>query len=1600
MRTDWSRVRLWIALLAALPLSGVTLAEKPAPLRDTERVIVGRRVIVANPPDATEEAPAPTLIFGTTTDATGGVAATSDCDAIGGWSLVPPLTGSNRFRGNHYTVDHSVKLIEYASELAITNGAVANLEFVVYEYDDFNLEWTQIHEKTTSVTGNGQRAFYSTGLLEPPVQLSANHKYVIGVAWTNTTITYNTDSENYPRNFAVGSVDGRVALNNPASPMPDTVGIFTINPAGVYSMQLCFTGACCLPNDQCADVTETECLLQQGQFSASGVGCLGIGACPMPRGACCQPSGSCSYINEYKCGTLAGAWTEGVRCENPSEPCAPRGGCCLSDGTCIPDRTVTQCTYEDGGSYRGDDVTCADFPPCTAGACCDRITDECTLEVTETDCVESGGSFAGPGTRCVDQPCSVKGACCTGTTCQSVTAAACDGLSGTYRGDLTTCDALDVACGRGACCVPGVGCRVLTEAGCTTFGGAFRGEGLTCDNISPGCPGVCCAFGSVCSTNATPELCVESEGVFLGYGGDCGDPNNPDNPRPDPCTTYSQSNVAACCLGNTGDCVDYLNDDGTHKACNDLGGTHQSDTTCALASPPCPVYEPTGACCQRGILACSDNLTEAECTVLGPNAQWTQGVLCSNLYPICEPLGACCNRNALTCVDSRTESECPDEWNVDQTCNEVACAPTGACCDPVDHSCSDLTAYNCEQAGDTFSGEGTSCADAGACLSGACCHRDGTCDDGLLEEECIADGGEPDPDFHVGRLCNDVCFPRGACCSGSDCVIATRAACGNDLNYRGDGSDCEPDLCTVGACCSPDGSFCADQTKLICDQSGWTYHPGEACVGQACPQPMGACCTTEGGSPVCAEMTQSECVNSLGYYSGDGSACGDLSICDAGYGACCDPSGASPCQMLTAAECDNVSGYFAGAGTSSCSDDGVCGLGACCDATETTCTTTNQANCEPDGIFRGVGTPCLDGQCPPPPGACCIINPAPAEPACVVMSGADCLANGNFYAGDATACDTSGICTLGGCCQRDGTCADNVNAASCVPDPSGAPPVDFRAGRECSSFCAPRGACCHEDVCTIEGRLQCEDGLGTYSGDGTDCAADTCLNGACCELDPDTQAAMCEETTRQQCEDLPDVPGIYSGAGTDCSGGPNQCNRGVCCPPEGQPGCFDDTVAARCANPAAFTDGGDFLEGLTCGDCVGRGACCLPSGACEVRTAFACTSGGGNYSGDNTDCSNPGMCVNAGCCLPDGSCQIETLQECTFLGGAYLGIVSDCSQPCLGACCDTVTGECTDVAVGDCTGTWTANTSCAELDPACTATLGACCTMDGCDDTKELDCAGTWTADTTCAELNPPCPKYGACCTDTTCSIDTEADCLAGGGTYGGDDTACEADLCEVGACCLPDDSCQDVTLLACNGITDGAYQGPGTACNAGQCPFGCEQGIEASSPENCAIDARYPTNPNDAGIVFGWDSFNLTVACDASALTAGDFSIRVEPNDVAVPVITNVSGSGLSVTITLDGPIPAGHWTCVKHLTSGTEACLGFLPGDVDASRATTASDILQVLDYLNGNLTLETYQCDVDRSGACNATDVLGVIDLLNGSGAFDIWNNVTLPVCPTAP
>jgi len=232
----------------------------------------------------------------------------------------------------------------------------------------------------------------------------------------------------------------------------------------------------------------------------------------------------------------------------------------------------------------------------------------------------------------------------------------------------------------------------------------------------------------------------------------------------------------------------------------------------------------------------------------------------------------------------------------------------------------------------------------------------------------------------------------------------------------------------------------------------------------------------------------------------------------------------------------------------------------------------------------------------------------------------------------------------------------------------------------------------------------------------------------------------------------------------------------------------------------------------------------------------------------------------------------------------------------------------------------------------------------------------------------------GACCDPDgpfRCIPTTESTCLQYNGTYLGPDTVCLGDLNENGV----DDACE--------------------ACS--------EPAILASNPPNCALDSRYPHSPGDSQIRYGWDQIELLLDCEPSALTPADLTVTLEPAGGTVPTITGVDLTGSTAMVSLDGPIPTNAWTCFELIAGGSKVCAGYLPGDVNADRASVPADVLDLIDNLNGVLVppLPIWQCDTDRSGACQAADVLGVIDLLNGADAFDPWLNASLPTpCPTAP
>jgi len=302
----------------------------------------------------------------------------------------------------------------------------------------------------------------------------------------------------------------------------------------------------------------------------------------------------------------------------------------------------------------------------------------------------------------------------------------------------------------------------------------------------------------------------------------------------------------ACCLsgpgGGDGGCVDTVlvdeNDDEfpvTEANCERFGGTFQGGgSTCATATD-CP----SGACC-TGVNALGGGLCY-DVAPFDPNVKMTEALCESSTLEgefqgdgsVCGPdscEGACCRPNLSgggTCSEGVLAGLCR-EFNdqfflgIGSTCDGVVC-PYGACClfggnggcvdtalfDDEEEGHVPVTQENCVRLGGTYQGDGSECATATDCPTGACCTGAGpTQGGGLCYESLPSDPG--------------VKMTEGLCTSS---LI--------DGTYRGDGSICDASNSCRGACC--DDCDCTIQFLGICESFGRVYQGDNTlCTRETC----------------------------------------------------------------------------------------------------------------------------------------------------------------------------------------------------------------------------------------------------------------------------------------------------------------------------------------------------------------------------------------------------------------------------------------------------------------------------------------------------------------------------------------------------------------------------------------------------------------------------------------------------------------------------------------------------------------------------------------------------------------------------------------------
>jgi hypothetical protein len=162
-------------------------------------------------------------------------------------------------------------------------------------------------------------------------------------------------------------------------------------------------------------------------------------------------------------------------------------------------------------------------------------------------------------------------------------------------------------------------------------------------------------------------------------------------------------------------------------------------------------------------------------------------------------------------------------------------------------------------------------------------------------------------------------------------------------------------------------------------------------------------------------------------------------------------------------------------------------------------------------------------------------------------------------------------------------------------------------------------------------------------------------------------------------------------------------------------------------------------------------------------------------------------------------------------------------------------------------------------------------------------------------------------------------------------------------------------------------------------------------------VDARQPHALRDSADRSGWDALTLTFSASLESIPTR-LIVRQYGSNLPPPDIDFVEGVRPDLyEVGLTEPVRPGTWTCVYHIPTGTQACLGFLPGDVDGDGVVEATDVTNLADCLTGAAHCELHQCDIDRSGVCDSWDILREIDLLNGAESFEAWLGKSLIPCP---
>ncbi len=827
--------------------------------------------------------------------------------------------------------------------------------------------------------------------------------------------------------------------------------------------------------------------------------------------------------------------------------------------------------------------------------------------------------------------------------------------------------------------------------------------------------------------------------------------------------------------------------------------------------------------------------------------------------------------------------------------------------------------------------------------------------------------------FFATVNCNLDVEPEGACCDGDTCSSLTEALCPLG-NWKGAFTGCDPSPCLAGACCSGETfGDCLDVTEAQC--SDGIFRPGALCSGNACTPTHQVYANTlqtftftgVGLDEIIADDirflrdTPCELVAYEMLVAGGGAGPTEFNVELGIWTNKIDPNNPDneifdlPDVMIPGSEATflNVP-----------ADGGVHRLlvsvepGIILDDKIWVSMTTNTPRLQPNAgpLVGGPGkyNDSLD--------AFSLFN-SPSF-------GANVWQPGIFLGGYDPNFE----------CDPDPT--DNI-----PPDPGVCPSGSLRIKIYCDGN-RPIGACCNGET------AGCTDGVRSFECDGrflpnTTCAQNLfdppCGTGQCCSPNPFVpDALICSVSLPDACAVL---GGVHDSTKTcldscptfpSCVGSLSSCFEARR-PGSQDTGCNDVSCCERVCNADSFCCTTEWDQG--CAE-TATSTCDIPPDNDDWLDATP-IAGEGTFAYDNS------------LATLDGPSNVD----CTQLGDI-----------------DTITNDlwfCWEAPCNDTVFFKTCEDPVVSLADTKIAVYGDCATppddlsLNQCDDdTCLLQSQVSFNAIAGQSYLlrvgTFPGQEGEAGNIEMQCGAPARAECSLGvsagdccdvnvsTGTPGCSDESCCRRVC---AC---DSFCCDTewdTDCAANGFNDSGC-GAATVCTdvCGGCPAGS---VDWLDPLQGTVDAGIPHDPNNAALTLGIDTIQVNAPVGAGSLDC--WTICETADDGSPNSIINITDNGGGdYTIHLARPITTNAATTIDYAGDGVPGVFISHPGNSNGDGVSSAADVLEVIDILNGDSTAiwGSYSSDIDRSGSTTPPDILRLIDLFNGAGSFDPWLNTPKP------